>query len=92
MLLIWEHYRYRNNSEFWLTATAGGSVWGGGGNSKNDDKARVATHQFDLIILPICGARTRSGAYVSIRHSGASTGPITQSFGKSHRRLFRPKC
>ena len=63
---------------------------------KKDFKARVAANQFDLTTLPICGARTRSGALCKHkgnlrngrckRHGGASTGPINQTFGKSHHR------
>ena len=63
---------------------------------KKDYKARVAANQFDLNTLPICGARTRSGALCKHkgnlrngrckRHGGASTGPINQTFGKSHHR------
>ena len=61
---------------------------------KKDYKAHVATNQFDLNTLPICGARTRSGGLY--RHKGnirngrckhhgvASTGPINQTFGKNH--------
>ena len=63
---------------------------------KKDYKARVAGNQFDLNTLPICGARTRSGDLCKHkgnfrngrckRHGGASTGPINQTFGKSHHR------
>ena len=63
---------------------------------KKDYKARVAANQFDLNTLPICGARTRSGDLCKHkgnfrngrckRHGGASTGPINQTFGKSHHR------
>ena len=63
---------------------------------KKDYKARVAANQFDLNTLPICGARTRSGALCKHkgnirngrckRHGGASTGPINQTFGKNHHR------
>jgi hypothetical protein len=63
---------------------------------KKDFKARVAVNQFDLNTLPICGARTRSGDLCRHkgnlrngrckRHGGASTGPINQTFGKSHHR------
>ena len=63
---------------------------------KKDYKARVAANQFDLNTLPICGARTRSGSLCKHkgnirngrckRHGGASTGPINQTFGKSHHR------
>jgi hypothetical protein len=63
---------------------------------KKDYKARVAANQFDLNTLPICGARTRSGALCKHkgnirngrckRHDGASTGPINQTFGKDHHR------
>jgi len=63
---------------------------------KKDYKARVAANQFDLNTLPICGARTRSGALCKHkgnirngrckRHGGASTGPINQTFGKDHHR------
>jgi hypothetical protein len=63
---------------------------------KKDFKARVAANQFDLNTLPICGARTRSGGLCKHkgnirngrckRHGGASTGPINQTFGKSHHR------
>ena len=59
---------------------------------KKDYKARVAANQFDLNTLPICGARTRSGGYVSTRATfvmadvnatvGASTGPINQDLWK----------
>jgi hypothetical protein len=63
---------------------------------KKDYKARVAANQFDLNTLPICGAKTRSGALCKHkgnlrngrckRHGGASTGPINQTFGKNHHR------
>ena len=63
---------------------------------KKDFKARVAANQFDLNTLPICGAKTRSGALCKHkgnlrngrckRHGGASTGPINQTFGKDHHR------
>ena len=63
---------------------------------KKDYKARVAANQFDLNTLPICGARTRSGALCKHkgnirngrckRHGGASTGPINRAFGKDHHR------
>ena len=63
---------------------------------KKDYKALVAANQFDLNTLPICGARTRSGALCKHkgnlrngrckRHGGASTGPINQAFGKDHHR------
>ena len=63
---------------------------------KNDHEAHVTSSRFDLNTLPICGARTRSGALCkhkgSIRngrckrHGGASTGPINQTFGKDHHR------
>ena len=63
---------------------------------KKDYKAHVATNQFDLNTLPICGARTRSGGLCKHkgnlrngrckRHGGASTGPINQTFGKNHHR------
>ena len=63
---------------------------------KKDYKAHVATSQFDLNTLPICGARTRSGGLCKHkgnvrngrckRHGGASTGPINQTFGKNHHR------
>ena len=63
---------------------------------KKDDKARVAANQFDLNTLPICGAKTRSGALCKHkgnirngrckRHGGASAGPINQTFGKNHHR------
>jgi hypothetical protein len=63
---------------------------------KKDYKARVATNQFDLNTLPICGARTRSGDLCKHkgnirngrckRHGGDSTGPISQAFGKDHHR------
>ena len=63
---------------------------------KKDYKAHVATNQFDLNALPICGARTRSGGLCKHkgnlrngrckRHGGASTGPINQTFGKNHHR------
>jgi hypothetical protein len=63
---------------------------------KKDFKAHVTTNQFDLNTLPICGARTRSGGLCKHkgnirngrckRHGGASTGPINQTFGKSHHR------
>ena len=63
---------------------------------KKDYKAHVAANQFDLNALPICGARTRSGGLCKHkgnlrngrckRHSGASTGPINQTFGKDHHR------
>jgi len=35
---------------------------------KRDYKARVATNQFDLNTLPICGVRTRSGGLC--KHKG----------------------
>ena len=63
---------------------------------KKDYKAHVAANQFDLTTLPICGARTRSGGLCKHkgnlrngrckRHGGDSTGPISQTFGKSHHR------
>ena len=63
---------------------------------KKDYKARVAANQFDLNTLPICGARTRSGAPCKHkgnilngrckRHGGGSTGPTHQTFGKNHHR------
>ena len=63
---------------------------------KKDYKARVTANQFDLNTLPICGARTRSGALCKHkgnirngrckRHGGASTGPTKRTFGKSHHR------
>ena len=63
---------------------------------KKDYKALVAANQFDLDTLPICGARTRSGGLCKHkgnirnsrckRHGGDSTGPISQTFGKSHHR------
>ena len=63
---------------------------------KKDYKAQVAANQFDLNTLPTCGARTRSGGLCKHkgnirngrckRHGGASTGPISQAFGKSHHR------
>jgi len=63
---------------------------------KKDYKDLVAANQFDLTTLPICGARTRSGGLCKHkgnlrngrckRHGGASTGPINQTFGKSHHR------
>ena len=63
---------------------------------KKDYKARVTANQFDLTNLPICGARTRLGGLCKHkgnvrngrckRHGGASTGPINQTFGKSHHR------
>jgi hypothetical protein len=63
---------------------------------KKDYKPHVAANQFDLNTLPICGARTRSGGFCKHkgnvrngrckRHGGASTGPINQTFGKSHHR------
>ena len=63
---------------------------------KKDYKAHVATNQFDLNTLPICGARTPSGGLCKHkgnirngrckRHGGASTGPINQTFGKNHHR------
>jgi hypothetical protein len=63
---------------------------------KKDYKAHVATNKFDLNTLPTCGARTRSGGLCKHkgnirngrckRHGGASTGPINQTFGKSHHR------
>ena len=63
---------------------------------KKNYKAHVATNQFDLNTLPICGARTRSGALCKHkgnirngrckRHGGASTGPKNKTFGKSHHR------
>ena len=65
---------------------------------KKDYKARVAANQFDLDTLPICGARTRSGGLCKHkgnirngrckRHGGDSTGPINQTFGKSHHRYI----
>ena len=67
-----------------------------GANAKKDYKAYVATNQFDLNTLPICGARMRSGDLCKHkgnvrngrckRHGGASTGPINQTFGKNHHR------
>ena len=66
---------------------------------KKDYKAHVATNQFDLNTLPICGARTPSGGLCKHkgnlrnsrckRHSGAFTGPISQAFGESHHRYVR---
>ena len=63
---------------------------------KNDHKARVTSSRFDLNTLPTCGARTLSGGSCKHkgnirngrckRHGGASTGPINQTFGKSHHR------
>jgi len=63
---------------------------------KMNYKVHVAANQFDLNTLPICGARTRSGALCKHkgnirngrckRHGGASTGPINQTFGKDHHR------
>jgi hypothetical protein len=63
---------------------------------KKDYKARVTANQFDLNILPSCGAKTRSGGLCKHkgnlrngrckRHGGASTGPINQPFGKDHHR------
>ena len=63
---------------------------------KNNHKARVTSSRFDLNTLPTCGARTRSGGLCKHkgnvrngrckRHGGASTGPINQTFGKSHHR------
>ena len=63
---------------------------------KKDYKARVTANQFDLNTLPACGARTRSGGLCKHkgnirngrckRHGGDSTGPINQTFGKSHHR------
>jgi hypothetical protein len=63
---------------------------------KKNYNARVAANQFDLNTLPICGARTRSGGLCKHkgnirngrckRHGGDSTGPINQTFGKSHHR------
>ena len=63
---------------------------------KKDYKPHVAANQFDLTTLPICGARTRSCGLCKHkgnirngrckRHGGASTGPINQTFGKSHHR------
>jgi len=63
---------------------------------KKDYKAHVATNQFDLNTLPICGARTRSGGLCKHkgnirngrckRHGGGSTGPINQTVGKNHHR------
>jgi hypothetical protein len=63
---------------------------------KNDHKARVTRSRFDLNTLPTCGARTRSGGLCKHkgnvrngrckRHGGASTGPISQAFGKDHHR------
>ena len=63
---------------------------------KKDYKAHVAANQFDLNALTICGARTRSGGLCKHkgnlrngrckRHGGASTGPISQAFGKDHHR------
>jgi len=63
---------------------------------KKDYKAHVSANQFDLNTLPICGARTRSGALCKHkgnirngrckRHGGASTGPKNKTFGKSHHR------
>ena len=63
---------------------------------KKDYKPHVAANQFDLITLPICGARTRSGSLCKHkgnnrngrckRHGGESTGPINQAFGKNHHR------
>ena len=63
---------------------------------KQDHKARVTANQFDLNTLPSCGAKTRSGGLCKHqgnirngrckRHGGDSTGPINQTFGKSHHR------
>ena len=63
---------------------------------KKDYKALVASNRFDLNTLPACGAKTRSGDLCKHkgnlrngrckRHGGASTGPINQTFGKSHHR------
>lgn len=63
---------------------------------KKDYKAHVSANQFDLTTLPNCGAKTRSGGLCkrkgNIRngrckhHGGASTGPVNQTFGKSHHR------
>jgi hypothetical protein len=63
---------------------------------KTDYKAHAPANRFDLSALPICGARTRSGSLCKHkgnnrngrckRHGGASTGPINQTFGKSHHR------
>jgi hypothetical protein len=63
---------------------------------KKDYKARVPSSRFDLNTLPSCGAKTRSGGLCKHkgnirngrckRHGGASTGPINQTFGKSHHR------
>jgi hypothetical protein len=63
---------------------------------KKDYKARVTANQFDLNILPSCGAKTRSGGLCKHkgnirngrckRHGGASTGPIKQTFGTDHHR------
>ena len=63
---------------------------------KKNYKAHVATNQFDLNTLPICGARTRSGGLCKHKgnlrnsrckhHGGASTGPISQASGESHHR------
>jgi hypothetical protein len=65
---------------------------------KKNYKAHVAANQFDLDTLPICGARTRSGGLCKHkgnirngrckRHGGDSTGPINQTFGKSHHRYI----
>jgi hypothetical protein len=63
---------------------------------KKDYKVHVAANQFDLNTLPTCGARTRSEGLCKHkgnirngrckRHSGASTGPISQALGKNHHR------
>ena len=63
---------------------------------KENYKAHVTANRFDLNTLPACGAKTRSGGQCKHkgnirngrckRHGGASTGPINQTFGKSHHR------
>ena len=63
---------------------------------KKDYKVHESANQFDLTTLPICGARTRSGALCKHkgnirngrckRHGGTSTGPVSQTFGKDHHR------
>jgi hypothetical protein len=63
---------------------------------KKNYKALVTANRFDLNTLPVCGAKTRSGGLCKHkgnlrngrckRHGGASTGPISQTFGESHHR------
>ena len=63
---------------------------------KENYKAHVAANPFDLNTLPVCGAKTRTGGVCKHkgnnrngrckRHGGDSTGPINQTYGKSHHR------